>query len=285
MTTTANDISVVLSGGTGNIDPTNSLGGDPSSTPLISGNLNNLFDDVSSDQSTNGFEDFRCIYIFNDGDTTIWNFQIWIAVDDQGGSTMELGIVNRNEAQRITISGGVSGGTVTLQYGGRQFTTSYNSDLSIWASDIEDALMNLTHTPSGSDYFFKKVDVTAQTSGGGTVIFDINWSGKDAERNFEKIGLVTNGNLLEPLNNVNISFATTSEGAPINTIASEIDVSTTPPGGVAFSAAPEGVPIFIPRLDANDGFPLWIMRSTPAGTVAKESDGFTIQFSAQSLES
>ncbi len=278
MTTTADDISVVLSGGTVNINPNNSLGGDPSSAPLLNDSLNNLFDDVTSDESADGIEDYRCVYVFNDGDTTVWSVQLWINADSSDGATVEIGIEDRNEVQRLTITGGVSGGSLTLQYNGTEFTTNYQSDLSVWASQLENTLQELTD----ENLLFTHVNVTAQNGGNGTVIFDIKWSGTDAKRNFDKIESVENS--LEPNGSVDISLTTPSQGSPVNTIASEINVETTPPGGVGFFVASQISPLFIPRLNPDEGFPLWVKRVVPAGTVAKENDGFTLRISAQSLE-
>lgn len=53
-----------LSGGGGNADPAASLGGAISATRII-GSLNNLFDDVTSDESGAGDVEYRCIYFKN----------------------------------------------------------------------------------------------------------------------------------------------------------------------------------------------------------------------------
>ena len=79
-------------------------------------------------------------------------------------------------------------------------------------------------------------------------------------------------------------ISTPSEGSPINTIAPEINVEVTPPGGVGFFAASELSPIELPKLAPDEGFPLWIKRVTEAGVEAKERDGFKLRFSAQSME-
>lgn len=288
MTTTADDISIVLSGGSANINPNNSLGGDPSSAPIVSASLNNLFDDVSAEESEEGHEDYRCIYIFNDGDTPIYSVKVYIDSDEEDGAAMEVGVESRNEVQRITISGGVSGGSLTLQYNGVQFTTEYNSDLSEWAAALQETLQELE---IDEEIVFKQVAVTAQNGSNGTVIFDIKWTGSDGYRNFDKFEAVVDdeendiGNQLEPEGDISVGISVTSEGAPVNTIASEITLDTTPPGGVTFSAATIDSPLTIPRLDPEEGFPLWIKRTVAVGTEAKETDGCTLAISAQSLES
>lgn len=281
MATNAEQISVVLSGGTVNINPNAALGGDPSSSPITTGVLNNLFDDVSPEEGRDGHEDYRCIYLFNDGETTIYNIKVYIHEDFEGGSTMELGIESRDETQRITINGGsMTGGSLELSYRGQPFTINHNSDLGVMATQLQTALRALTDNDDKK--FFRDVTVTAQTAGSGTVIFDIRFVNRDGKRNHDKLEEVNN--LLEPLGVIDVFITTPQEGAPINTIAPEINVETTPPGGVGFFAASLISPITLPRLDPDEGFPLWVKRTTEAGVEAKEKDGFKLRFSAQSME-
>ena len=127
MLTTASNISFVLSGGASNINPNNSLGGDPSSTSINGGLLNNLFDDVASYESENGNEDYRCIYVFNDGETTVWDMKLWADSITEGNVQIKLGIESSNEKQRITIIG-ATGGILELQYKDRSFSSDYNSN-------------------------------------------------------------------------------------------------------------------------------------------------------------
>lgn len=279
MSTNADSISVVLSGGTVNINPNDSIGGDPSSTPVLSGVLNNLFDDVSPEESRDGYEDYRCIYFFNDGDTTVYSIKVWIYDDFSEGAEMELGVENRDETQRITLSGAVvTGGSLTLSYKGQNFVSNYNADLGVWATELQDTLNNLSDGMGGN--FFGDVSVVAQNAGADTVIFDIRFSGEDGKRNHDKFEEVSND--LTPLGNVDVFITVPQEGAPINTIAAEINLETTPPGGVGFFAASETTPIELPKLAPDEGFPLWVKRNISAGAEPKENDGFILRFSAQS---
>lgn len=279
MTTTRDDISIVLSGSTGNIDPNASLGGNPSATPVTNASLNNLFDDVLSDESEEGNEEYRCIYVFNDGDTAIWNTKLWISDDFTDGAAMELGIQQRNEVQRITISGDiVTGGSMTLAYEGEQFVSSYNADLGTWGTALQTQLRSLV---DGSGFtLLKDVTVTAQNAGSDVIIFDITFTGRDGKRNHDTLAVVTNA--LSP--SVSITITTPSQGGPINTVAPTINVETTPPGGVTFFVPTELSPLSLPYLRPTEGFPVWVKRNVTEGTVAKENDGFVMSFSAESLE-
>jgi hypothetical protein len=288
MTTSANDISVVLSGGTTNINPSLSLGGDPSSSPISSGSLNNLFLDIAADRDEDK-ENYRCLYIFNDGDTAIYNMNVYVEQQSNEGSVMEIGILEKNESQRIIINGTITGGNLILQYTNKTFTWSHNSNLGLWANNLQVALENLTNSTNNKK-FFRSVAVTAQQTSSNQRVFDIKWSGKDAKRNFETIFVTKNsqnqeiGNLLEPLGTIAVSTSVSQQGYPINTIANEIDSENTPPGNVGFFRASSISPVVIPRLDPEEGFPLWVKRFTPQEASARENDGFSLMITAQSLD-
>ena len=277
MTTTGTDITLVLSGGTSNISIDNSLGGDPSATPITDDIFNNLFADVTSDQSASGYQNYKCIYVFNDGDTTIYNIALWLDNITNSGSTIAIGVNSSNESQRITISGAtVNGGSFTLTYDGQPLISDYNVDLGAWATSLKNSILNLKD--ASSNLFFNDVNVVAQTVG-STIIFDIFFVNKDAQRNFDKFILSSN-NITPP---VNIIISTTQSGAPINTLASQINLTTTPPGGIGFYIASQTSPIVLPYLKPGEGFPLWIQRTTAAGTIAQERDAFTLKVQADSL--
>lgn len=276
-TTTADDITVVLSGGTTNINPNLSLGGLPSATPIATATLNNLFDDVTSDETDEGHEDYRCIYFFNDGDTTVYDVEVWISDDFDEGATMEIGVEYHDESQRLTLSDGpVTGGYIRLSYDDIEFNSNYNSSLSDWAETLETSLNGLG--------VLQDVSITAAfvnvDSPQDTIIFDINFISKDGKRNHPTIEVVDNQ--LLPAGSHTVE--TPQQGFPVNTIASEIGFETTPPGGVGFFAATEISPVTFPYLATGEGFPLWIKRVTPEGVAPKERDGFELRFSAQTLE-
>lgn len=73
------DIQYRLSGGAANSDPNVALGGAKSSTSVGAG-LHNLFDIVSSAESSSGDTEYRCVYVHNNhGTLTMQNSVIWIA--------------------------------------------------------------------------------------------------------------------------------------------------------------------------------------------------------------
>ncbi len=277
MTTTSSDISVTLSGGSNNLDPNESLGGSPSATPVTDNTLNNLFEDVSPEQNDDGLEDYRCLYIFNDGETDIYSLRLWISNDFEDGSVIAMGVDGRDERQRITISGALpTGGTMTLSYNTVEFTSTARTNVGTWASELQDQLNALELS---GESLLSGVTVAAQTTG-TTIVFDIVFGGFDGKRSQPTIQLESNA--LTP--SATVSITTPQVGSPVNTIASEINVSTSVPGGVTFTTPSVTSPIRVPKLLVGEGFPFWIRRSTAAGTSAKENDGFQMQFLAESLK-
>ncbi len=81
------DIQYRLSGGSGNTDVNASLGGAKSSTSVSTG-LHNLFDIVSSAESSAGDTEYRCVYVHNNhGSLTMQSSKIWIATNTPSTDT------------------------------------------------------------------------------------------------------------------------------------------------------------------------------------------------------
>lgn len=88
MAIVAGDIKFFLSGGGGNSDPDASLGGVISSTEIVAATLNNLFDDVSGDESASGDTEYRGFYVKNDHGSLTWqNVVVWIQTETPSADT------------------------------------------------------------------------------------------------------------------------------------------------------------------------------------------------------
>lgn len=87
------DIVYRLSGGSGNTDTNASLGGVKSSTAIGAG-VHNLFDVVSSAESSAGDTEYRCFYVHNAHATlTMQNSVIWIQSNTTSADTsIEIGL-------------------------------------------------------------------------------------------------------------------------------------------------------------------------------------------------
>lgn len=83
-----------LSGGASNTDAAASLGGAMSTAGggvITSGQLNNLFDDVSGDESASGDTEYRCMYVTNNNSSspelTLTSIATWISVESASGDS------------------------------------------------------------------------------------------------------------------------------------------------------------------------------------------------------
>lgn len=263
-----NDIVYVLSGGATNADPDKSLGGDPSSSPVLNG-LNSLFANVSSDDAQAGLTDYRCMYVFNNSLVeTLWKSKVFTQGEITSGSDAELGFIFADEIQNLTVIGNVTGGTLTLSYEGSNFTFSFSSNLSTWVANFQSAIRSIAT--------LEEVQVSAQTSTSvdlqTVTVFTILYTGSSGQRFHPILEVVANA--LTP--SAIVSASRSIGGSPINSIATIIDHATTTPNGVTFGPATQLEPMSIGHLRPTDGFPVWIKRVTPAGTQPVAGDGFTI---------
>lgn len=91
------DIEYRLSGGASNTDPNAALGGAMSTVGggvITTAVLNNLFDDVSGDESAAGDVEYRCFYVKNNHGSLTWeNIVAWIsAVSASSDSVYAIGL-------------------------------------------------------------------------------------------------------------------------------------------------------------------------------------------------
>ena len=83
------DILFKLSGGSANTDPDASLGGVISTTSIdLVTTLHNLFDQVSSAESSAGDTEYRCFYVLNNhGTLTLQGAKVWIETNTPSTDT------------------------------------------------------------------------------------------------------------------------------------------------------------------------------------------------------
>ena len=93
MAIVSGDIKYYLSGGAGNSDPNASLGGVISSTEVSGTPLNNLFDDVSGEESGPGDVEYRGIYVKNThGSLTLQAAKLWLESEVSGGAAIAIAL-------------------------------------------------------------------------------------------------------------------------------------------------------------------------------------------------
>ena len=86
MTISASDINFYYSGGSNNLDPTKSIGGQ-ASVNLIEGISNSIFSDVTDIAVTEDKIDYRCFYIFNTSELySLYETNIYVLSQSGSGS-------------------------------------------------------------------------------------------------------------------------------------------------------------------------------------------------------
>ena len=267
------DLSFVLSGGTYNDDPKQSLGGLPSPTP-ISNNLNNLFGSITPQQASNGKTDYRCLYVFNDNSTeTMYNMSVTIASLAPNNldtpTRIYIGSLFREENQLLKLTPAESistpSGSFKLQIDSSETELiSYTSDNTILATRMQSALNEILE--DNVIVTFDGIDTDTVTK-----IFSVSFYGINKNKAFGTISVTDN--TIIPVHTASITKSVI--GSPINTVTIDIGEELTPPTGIIF-AIPSASGIMIGTLRPNEGFPLWIKRVVPPLADSVEDDGVRI---------
>jgi len=130
MAIVAGDIKIYFSGGSGNTDPNQSLGGAISTTEMTNNSLHNLFDEVSGSESLPGDIEYRGIYVKNThGSLTAKATKVYISQASTSASS-EIDIALAGEGLNATIETIANEGTAPA---GETFSrpTTYSGGLSM----------------------------------------------------------------------------------------------------------------------------------------------------------
>lgn len=108
------DIKFYLSGGAANTDPLLSVGGAISSTEVSATALNNVWSDITAETMSDGFLDYRCIYIKNTSAETLTDAVVWISSNSRStDTTFAIGLdrAGMNASAQVVTSPGSQPGT------------------------------------------------------------------------------------------------------------------------------------------------------------------------------
>jgi hypothetical protein len=270
MAAKSTDLVVTLTGGSSNSNPNLSIGGDPSSYP-VTGQLNNLFDNVAREEASVGSTSYRCIYIFNNNSVdTIYNLQLYTLNIANTISTIELGIRSEKEIQDVIITGVISNGYFTISYKPLGKTEieyrNVNFDLNpvIWTENLQTALRSIESLENVTVNF---------NLGINNIQFKINFDGLDDKRSHDLFN-IDKTNLIGA---ITASVTKSSIGSPINSIPTLLDVDTTIPYNVNFFETSNLTTISIGNLYPEEGFPLWIKRTVPPSSESVAGEGFKLK--------
>lgn len=258
-------INFVYSGGLNNSNPYDSIGGDPSINS-ISGNLNNLFSDVSMQDSEVGIVDYRCFYVTNDSinGEKLYNTTMYLTTEYNTQSSIQLGISRENESQEISLSTTPTSGSFKLKIG--PLVTNpiiWNSNQNLFLGNIGNALNNL-----------ELINVSVQKTLFNN--YQITFINDCSYRNYDLIEIVEN-NLLSSSQQVSIQVEKKTEGRPINSKAPKIFNSQSAPFNVTFYDTNANSRLLIGDLYPGDVVPIWIRRYTYGQVNTDQLNGFNIR--------
>ena len=242
----ANQVIFLLSGGIGNTEPKNSLGGSPS-LKIISSSVNNLFGRIGKENT------YRCFYVLNQSNYTIDTCTITLTQEQTNTGQISLGVESQNAKQKLKPSSTITGGDFKLKY---TFANIIQETYSMsWdTSSVETALNDLTYL-SG-----------AKVTGGS--FFTVEFSGGDGGRAQTLLEVSENN-----LTGGSLSVVGVQEGKPINAIAASIGFENQAPSSVQFSSK-----VIVNSLQPSDSFPLWLKRTVGAD-FGNEQEECNVDFS------
>lgn len=114
----SSDIKYYLSGGSSNSDPNAALGGAISSTEITDATVANLFDNVTSAESSAGDTEYRCFYVKNTHATlTLQSAKVYINTNTPSSDTsaeIGLGSSTVNGTEQTVANESTAPGSVTF---------------------------------------------------------------------------------------------------------------------------------------------------------------------------
>jgi alpha-tubulin suppressor-like RCC1 family protein len=271
------DIKFFLSGGQINIDPLQSLGGDYSDTQ-VGTDINNLFEDISSTLSREGYVDYKCIYLFNKGASKydwVFDSSVWTDIQKNIPIQIDLGFTLNDDVQQITVSGSITDGYIILEYTDIAAKV-YNTSRIYWSGSMPDFATQIQNQLNYLEPIVGGITVSASVGSGFTNII-ITFGEDDGNKvhNLLNIQNYLNGT------GINIQISKISDGSPINTIADKIEASNVAPSGIFFQSTNNLNKKTIGTLQLDEGFPIWIRRTIRAGTTPSSNAGATIKFNGK----
>ena len=165
------DIKFFLSGGQINIDPLQSLGGDYSDTQ-VGTDINNLFEDISSTLSREGYVDYKCIYLFNKGASKydwVFDSSVWTDIQKNIPIQIDLGFTLNDDVQQITVSGSITDGYIILEYTDIAAKV-YNTSRIYWSGSMPDFATQIQNQLNYLEPIVGGITVSASVSSGFTNI-------------------------------------------------------------------------------------------------------------------
>jgi hypothetical protein len=197
---------------------------------------------------------------------TLYGASIQTFAQATGGAFADLGVSKAMEVQKIEILGSPSSGTAEFKIGDVLFSGTWSDSADSFRTSLLDSLSSGGFRDLVVEHFSESADV-----------FMLFFSGSLDNKSYPLVELIDNS--LSGSSSVSISISRVANGSPINTVAPLIPTRSTPPAGVTFLPTSNSSKIAIGDLGPGESMPIWIRRTTPAGTEFKEGDSVTVRLS------
>jgi hypothetical protein len=275
------NINWFFSGGLGNNNPLLSLGGEPSTYQVYASIGSALFNNVTEQQSIDGYTDYRCVYLKNLDISPLYNAELFMASDTFGGAEMYIGCNTVNQKQKIFIvltsgSGYPNLGSVTFLIGSTAFTVPCPTNTAVpatyaanWATNFKNAILNSIVNPTQ----IYSCNVVGTVEGAGISIV-VEFTGVNGNTSYPNIVVAPGGNTLSPASTILTSII--QSGSPVNLQTQQTNTVTETPVGIDFTNNNLQNPINLGTISSNSFFPVWIKRVVAPGTSGVPNDGFDL---------
>jgi hypothetical protein len=196
-------------------------------------------------------------------------------IDASTPTTIQLGMLFRNEIQTISFTPTVTGslppdnGSFRLKIDALQTDLiTYSSNNTILATNMETAFKNIVEDD---------VTITYAETVSGVRKFTVTFYGINKNKAY---GIISSAdNTITPAHTISASKVTS--GSPINTVAPDIGIETTAPTGINFTSI-SASGLEVGTLHASEGFPIWIKRTIPFLAESLDDDGVKIRMRVRS---
>ena len=254
---------LLLSGGESNINPLQSIGGEPSYRIVNPVHyLNNMFDNLSNQQMSTGHTNYRCIYVMNRNVNTLYGTEIYVENNTVEGVNIAVGCDSSTEIQGIKIdAGAIEGNTFRLSIESQE-----TPDI-VFSSDIATCINNIQTAIQTISYFEETTIISAaesmpipsdNPSRGPIYYYQVTFVGS-ADHHAIALMVVSQNNL-----GVQVNTCRLSHGSPINAIAPKMDFDIIIPNEIVFTTTSELSPLSIGDLQSGDIFAIWVRRQVDA---------------------
>lgn len=258
----ATEINFFLSGGLNNSNPNLSIGGNISTTP-ITGSVNNLFSNITTEEANLGKTDYRCFYIKNtSSENYLYESKIYIFSQRAAGSFVQVGVSQITDEQEISVTGSVISGDIVLRYQDQIIVAAWGGSLNNFAANLLESFI------SAGIQGVEINPVSFLSTGSLKILFKGNLN----YRNQPILELQSNN--FNGISKPTVAIKKNASGRPINSIADMIAADTVPPDKVVFENTNSENSITTGTLAPGDFFPVWLKRTTEQGTDFQEQDSF-----------